>query len=671
MSSRIGNLSIATKLNLVQGTLLLLITLMAAVFTAWHLRERMAEVALEQLEQANHLVVTMLEAYDRAVRADIERSGRLFAGQFDAAFEREDGQGGARLLQRRVLLNERFDLVDAFTAKSGAVATIFVRQGNDFLRTASSLKKEDGSRATGTPLGASHPAVPLLLDGKPYTGRATMFGRNFITHYLPARDAAGKVVGALFVGIDMSEGLRALKQSIFALHIGKSGYVFAIDAGAQKGILTLHPDREGSNVLDFKDSKGVPLFREMLVKKEGQIRYDWTNTGESRPQERIAVFDLYPGWDWVVASTDSLDEFSNTANEAALHIALMAVLIILAAVGSGFASTRVWVSRPLHQAVQEAKRIAGGDLTGRLVANGNDEIGGLKRAIATMTESLRLTVSEVRQAAADLLGQSAALVTSAQNVNHSSQVQRDAASGMASSVEELSVSIEQVAEHARDAQRLSSNSGKAASEGAQVIHQATAAMNHITGFVSKASSAIGELGQRSQEISAVVEVIREIADQTNLLALNAAIEAARAGEQGRGFAVVADEVRKLAERTAKSTRSIAGMIAGIQGGATSAVEQMNQGVSQVTEGAVLADRAGHAIGAIDGRTREVISAIGSISDAIGEQSIASQTIARGVEQIAQMAETNHGAAKTAEHSAQTLRDLAVRLEQALSRFRTD
>jgi len=128
-------------------------------------------------------------------------------------------------------------------------------------------------------------------------------------------------------------------------------------------------------------------------------------------------------------------------------------------------------------------------------------------------------------------------------------------------------------------------------------------------------------------------------------------------------------VRKLAERTAKSTRSIGEMIASIQAGAGAAVGQMEHGVAQVTAGAVLADRAGQAIGAIDGSTREVVNAVGNISDAISEQSIASQTIARGVEQIAQMTEANHDAAQSTEQSAQALRDLATRLDQALNRFR--
>jgi len=663
------SLSIALKLNLVQGTVLLAIIVAAALATAWHLRQQLEETAVHDLGQTNRLVVSMLEAYDRSLRSDIERSGRLFASMFDQPLELHTAGEVPRLLQKGTSLNDRFDVVDAFTAKSGTVATILVRQGDDFLRTATSLKKEDGNRSSGTPLGADHPARPALLAGNTYTGKATMFGRDFITHYIPVRDAAGQVVAVFFVGLELTEGLKALKQGILAIKVGETGYVAALDAGPQKGVATIHPAKEGANLLAAKDSRGVEFVREMLDRKSGVIRYDWANPGESSPRRKVAVFDHYPAWNWVVVSTSYVEEISRGADAAVRDIAIMAVAIILAALASGFLATRAWVSRPLHEIVLGAERIAGGDLSNRLVADGADEIGSLKRAIGTMAETLKTTIGDVRHAAATMLEQSTALVSSAQQVSHSSEVQRDAATGMAASVEEMSVSIEQVAQHARDAQRLSSGSGQAANNGAEVIQQAGGAMGQITGFVRQASTTVGELGRRSQDISEVVQVIREIAEQTNLLALNAAIEAARAGEQGRGFAVVADEVRKLAERTAKSTRSIGEMITGIQDGAGAAVEQMEHGVAQVAEGAILADRAGQAIGRIDASTREVIAAVGSISEAISEQSVASQTIARGVEQIAQMAEANHSASRDTEHAAQALRDLATRLDQVLGRFR--
>ena len=483
------------------------------------------------------------------------------------------------------------------------------------------------------------------------------------------RDGTGRGVGVFFVGLELTEGLKALKQGILAIKVGETGYVAALDAGVQPGVATIHPSKEGANLLAVKDSRGFAFVREMVDKKSGVIRYDWTNPGETGARQKIAVFDPYPGWNWVVVSTSYVEEISRAADVVVADLAGMSLAIVLAALVSGFLATRAWVTRPLHEVVLAAERIAAGDLSRQLIADGGDEVGDLKRAIGQMAENLKATIGDVRQAAGTMLRQSLALVGSAEQVSRSSEVQRDAATGMAASVEEMSVSIEQVAQHARDAQRISGASGDAASQGAEVIQQAAAAMNQITGFVRQASTTVGELGRRSQDISAVVQVIREIAEQTNLLALNAAIEAARAGDQGRGFAVVADEVRKLAERTAKSTRSIGEMITGIQDGARAAVEQMESGVAQVAQGGVLADQTGRAIGEIDASTRQVIAAVESISEAISEQSIASQTIAQGVEQIAQMAEGNHAASQSTEQSAHALRDLATQLEQALGRFR--
>lgn len=183
-------------------------------------------------------------------------------------------------------LSDGFDVVDAFTAKSGPVATILVRQGDDFLRTATSLKKDDGNRSSGTPPGADHPARPALLAGNTYTGKATMFGRDFITHCIPVRDAAGLVVAVFFVGLELTEGLKALKQGILAIKVGETGYVAALDAGPQKCVAIIHPAKEGANLLAAKDSRGVEFVREMRDRKSGVIRYDWANPRENSPRRR-------------------------------------------------------------------------------------------------------------------------------------------------------------------------------------------------------------------------------------------------------------------------------------------------------------------------------------------------------------------------------------------------
>ena len=217
---------------------------------------------------------------------------------------------------------------------------------------------------------------------------------------------------------------------------------------------------------------------------------------------------------------------------------------------------------------------------------------------------------------------------------------------------------------------MAETSGRISQSGASVIGSAIQEMGNIAGTVRASSEAVAQLGNQSQQIASIVNVIREIADQTNLLALNAAIEAARAGEQGRGFAVVADEVRKLAERTTQSTLEIAGMVGQIQAGANNAVSSMDVGVSQVEAGVNLASQAGDSIAQIKDGAGRVDAAVISISDALREQTAASQDIARNVEQIACQAENNHNQALATSTAAAELENLARQLRQSIARFKT-
>ena len=202
-----------------------------------------------------------------------------------------------------------------------------------------------------------------------------------------------------------------------------------------------------------------------------------------------------------------------------------------------------------------------------------------------------------------------------------------------------------------------------------MVQGAAAEMSKIADSVNQSSHFIERLGEHSNQISAIVNVIKEIADQTNLLALNAAIEAARAGEQGRGFAVVADEVRKLAERTARSTEEITAMIGSIQDGTQHAVASMQEGSARVIEGVAMANRAGESMSQISSGANQVISAVSDISSALREQSTASNQVAQNVERIARMTEENSVAANEIAEEAQQLESLAGALENAVSRFK--
>jgi len=309
------------------------------------------------------------------------------------------------------------------------------------------------------------------------------------------------------------------------------------------------------------------------------------------------------------------------------------------------------------------------DFTRRVDVSSEDEVGqtakSFNQLIATMQETARSVLHNVGKVSDGV----ASLASSSDQVATSSLQQSEAASAMAASVEQMTVSISHVSDSAREALTISRKSGELSAQGGQVIHRAVDEMNQIAGTVRAASHAIDSLGQQSDRITSVVQVIKEVADQTNLLALNAAIEAARAGEQGRGFAVVADEVRKLAERTTKATEEIAAMVNAIQDSARSAVTTMETAVERVGSGASLAQQAGDAINQIKSGADQVIQVVNDITSALAEQTVASNDIAAHVEQVAQMTEENSAAASSAASAAANVEQLAGEMRRVVSRFK--
>jgi methyl-accepting chemotaxis protein len=240
---------------------------------------------------------------------------------------------------------------------------------------------------------------------------------------------------------------------------------------------------------------------------------------------------------------------------------------------------------------------------------------------------------------------------------------------VAASVEQVSVSINHVAESAQDAHGIARDAGELSVQGGQLFHGTIDEINLIADEVHRSTEVIHQLGSQSDRISQIINVIKEIADQTNLLALNAAIEAARAGEAGRGFAVVADEVRKLAEKTSSSTKEIGDMINAIQQGTQQAVSSMEAGSDKVHDGVAMAERAGESMEQIEGGVRKVLMAVASISEALGEQRSASHDIADNVEKIARMSEENSQAVLSVSDSAGKLIELASSLRAKAGHFR--
>lgn len=309
------------------------------------------------------------------------------------------------------------------------------------------------------------------------------------------------------------------------------------------------------------------------------------------------------------------------------------------------------------------------DFTMVVPVQSHDEVGKTAEAFNRLSATLRDALRHIQEGVGQLSEAAVHLSSSSQHVASSSALQSESASAMAATLEQVMVSIGHISSNAKEADGASRRSGDLSREGGAVIRNAASGMTAIADTVRHISSSIKTLGNQSTQITSVVQVIKDVADQTNLLALNAAIEAARAGEQGRGFAVVADEVRKLAERTAQATGEIGKMISAMQSSSEQAVSRMSSAVDQATDGVALAEQADNAIKQIEAGVNEVVVLVNSISSSLAEQSMASNDIANHVEKVARMTEENSASAGTTASSAVQLGQLACGMRQIVNRFR--
>ncbi|MCC7147383.1 MAG: methyl-accepting chemotaxis protein [Phycisphaeraceae bacterium] len=343
---------------------------------------------------------------------------------------------------------------------------------------------------------------------------------------------------------------------------------------------------------------------------------------------------------------------------------------IVLAIGLGLLTTRA-ITRPLHDIVARIRDIAQGegDLTKRVVVQSKDELGELGTWFNTFVQKIHDIIAEVIRSSREVAGASTQIAASSEEMAAGLRAQTSQVNQISDAIEKMNQSVRQVADQSSQAAARADESGQVATEGGQVVSQTIEDMAAINQAVSGSAASVGELGKRSAQIGKIVEVINDIADQTNLLALNAAIEAARAGEHGRGFAVVADEVRKLADRTTKATEEIAQSITAIQGETSQAVERMTAATAQVQTGAERATQAGQSLQQIVGKARQVADMIQAIAQAAEEQSSASEQVIQNVESINAVSKQSAEGAQQAAAAAAHLSNKAEQLRSLVSQFK--
>lgn len=476
--------------------------------------------------------------------------------------------------------------------------------------------------------------------------------------------------------MSVEDAKQAAMNAVKAMRYDKVEYFWINDLNDLMVMHPIKPELDGKKLDQLKDKNGKFLFTEFnkVVKAQGEgfVDYLWPKPGAEEGVPKISFVKGFTPWGWVIGSGIYTDDVDAKFRSDALKLMLWGL-----AIGGGLAIALLLLSRNIIntlggdpvEATAITKRIAAGDLSAHVqCASGNPD--SLLSNISAMQDTLRTMIRTIVGNAEQVASAADRLFNASEEVADKARRQSDAASSMAASVEEMAVSIDQVKENASEAHGISQEAGSISEEGAAVIHNAANEMRKISEAVQSSTAIVEDLGRQSDQITSIVNTIREIADQTNLLALNAAIEAARAGEQGRGFAVVADEVRKLAERTSLSTTEIAGMVTRIQGGARSAVSSMQSGVTQVSNGVELANRAGDSIERIRDGAQRVTQVVNGISDSISEQSMASNEIAHQLETIAQMSEESALAVRHTADAARELHSLSASLHKAVAEFKT-
>ncbi|HEX5785107.1 MAG TPA: methyl-accepting chemotaxis protein [Burkholderiaceae bacterium] len=634
-------MGLASKLLVVVGAAMALILLGLLLFSVQLIRHARDEGTQALVSRSEGLVAS-LKQIDEGSRKSAEQSFSILSDRLPTVvFSLADlGDGKVQLQHAGFPLEGNFEAVDAFAQLTGGVATVFQREGEDFRRISTSLKKEDGSRALNTLLDRNHPAYALMQAGKPYVGRAVLFGKTYMTKYEPVVQD-GKTIGILFIGHVMDQQIETL-QKAFQLAGDSTVATLAVEVkdGPRLGQALA---RDQALKLDANDSLLQTLRAEVQAGQKSGVLSDLAGAPTLAGEGVTHVgWALYEPWGWVVLQAQrDRDTVAMARSDLMLLWSLMLVGALLAA-GGVWVALRRMVLFPLRSLLADVEQLRQNDYSRPLVPRSRDELGRFLLALEEMRRQLSVNMRQMEQSAVDI--DAVAREVAKGNMELGGRTENAASSlqQTASSMGHLTDAVAHSADAARQANQLATTAADVAAKGGQAVHQVVSTMDDIQ--------------RSSQKIADIIGVIDGIAFQTNILALNAAVEAARAGEAGRGFAVVASEVRSLAGRSAQAAKEIKALI-------TASVERVQSGTLQV-------QNAGQTMQEIVASVQRVTDVIAEITAAAAEQSTGIGQVNTAVGQLDHMTQQNASLVEEVAAAADSLSHQTMRLREALAHFRT-
>ncbi len=606
-------------------------------------------------------------------------------------------------------------LVDVVTKFTHANCTIFQRMNDagDMLRICTSVPNKDNKRAIATfishrlPDRTENPIISKVLSGETYFGRALVMDKWQEAAYEPIWDSSEKkkIIGMFYVGFNLDEISHELRKSIIEIVLGKTGYICVLGGkGDLKGhyIISKNGERDGDNLWNERDASGNLFIQNHITKAlaapKGKAlfeRYPWQNKSEAKPRMKCAGIVYFEPWDWVIYATmyeddnyTIIDKFIDGTMRIMSYGAIGGVIVMILAIILAF-----WlgsaIARPINQAVSIAQLIAEGNLAEARkrvadklekieAASGRQQDGKIKsqnetekltESVVLMTKYLASLVGQVQHSSVQMVSTATEIASAARQQESTVTEFGASTTEIAASVKEISATSQELAKTMQDIKETANNTENLVDQGHSGLVNMKDSMGQLSDSTASISTKLSAINEKAGAINNLVTTITKVADETNLLSLNASIEAEKAGEYGRGFAVVAREIRRLADQTAVSTLDIEQTVKEMQSSVSAGVMEMDKFYGEVSQWVKSVGDISNQLNQILGQIKELTPRYESVNEGMRSQATGAQQIS---EAMTQLTEGAHNTTESLKHFHEVtfqLKEAAHDLQTEVSHFK--